>query len=332
MGTDPTAPRPEPLGPTSFDSPLVNLAAPPLVVLLAIGFRASPFGFLLEGFHVWIHELGHAGVAWLTGHPALPLPFGWTNVEPAKSFGLYLVLLALIAALGAAGWRERMGWPIALSAALLAAQTYMTWALPEDRARLWMIFGGVGGEFAIAAAMVALFYVELPEVFRWGACRYPVLFIGAASFSETYLFWRDVRRGVEGIPYGSMIGGEDDGGGDMNILRDDYHWTQHQITGAYSHLGSACLAAVAAVYLFYNLRLNRLFHPVLARILAVPGDAPPRPSVVPLGRQAPDRRHGLVDPPPGRVRQLLPESKVLGRHRPEPGRGRLPTDLPGEGQ
>ena len=92
-----------------------------------------------------------------------------------------------------------------------------------------------------------------------------VLFIGAASFAESYAFWKGVKRGVEGIPYGSMINGEDDGGGDMNILRDDYHWTQHQIVFTYNHLADACLAAIAVTYLFFNLRLDRVFNPLLAR-------------------------------------------------------------------
>ena len=91
------------------------------------------------------------------------------------------------------------------------------------------------------------------------------LFIGAGCFFESYAFWADVKRGLEGIPYGSMINGEDDGGGDMNILRDDYHWSQHQIIHAYSHLANACLVALLVVYAIFNLRLNRIADRLLAR-------------------------------------------------------------------
>jgi hypothetical protein len=264
----------DPFDPASFDSPLVNAIAPPLVAGLAILFRLSPFGFLLEGFHVWVHELGHASVAWMTGRKALPLPIGWTNVEQDRSMFVYAGVLLLLGTMAVAGWRERKAWPIVMAAALVPAQAYMTWVLPEDRGRMWMIFGGVGGEFAIAAAMMGLFYFEFPDGFRWGGCRYFFLFIGAASFSETWAFWRDVKRGIEGIPYGSMIGGEDDGGGDMNILRDDYSSTQHQIIHAYSHLGDVCLIALAVIYVFFNLRLDRVFDRLLARIWRVnPGSA-----------------------------------------------------------
>ena len=262
-------PTEDPLDPTSFDSRIVKAIAPPLVAALGVLFSISRFGFLLEGFHVWIHELGHASVAWFSGRPAVPLPIGWTNVEPNRSLTLYLVMLVMLGALGVTGWRERKAWPMILAVVLIATQACMTWRLSEDRAHLWMIFGGVGGEFYLSAAMICLFFFEFPEGFRWGACRYIVLFIGAASFYESYSFWRTVKSGAEGIPYGSMINGEDDGGGDMNILADDYHWTQHQIVHAYSHLGDICLASIAVVYLYFNLRLDRVFNPFLARCFSV---------------------------------------------------------------
>jgi hypothetical protein len=262
--------------PKSFDSPAIKAIALPLVAVVAVLFEMSPFGFLLEGFHVWIHEVGHASVAWLSGRPALPLPFGWTNVESVKSTVLYLAILISLVALAVSGWRERKAWPMALAVALISAQTFMTWHLPEDREHLWMIFGGVGGEFYLSAAMISLFYFEFPDRFRWGSCRYVVVFIGAASFFESYSFWKKVKSGVEGIPYGSMINGEDDGGGDMNILADQYHWTQHHIIFTYNHLADACLVAIGAVYLFYNLRLNEVFNPLLARLLSV-GLSSPEP-------------------------------------------------------
>jgi hypothetical protein len=34
--------------------------------------------------HIWIHEFGHATVAWWSGHRALPLPIGWTSVSSAE--------------------------------------------------------------------------------------------------------------------------------------------------------------------------------------------------------------------------------------------------------
>jgi hypothetical protein len=261
-------PPPNLYDPCSYDSPIVNAVAPPLVAGLAILLRISPLGFLFEGFHTWVHEFGHASVAWLSGRWALPVPFGWTNVEHDRSALVYVGVPALLVAMGVAGWLERKLWPIVLAAILVAMQTFMTWFLPEDRGHMWMIFGGVGGEFYLAAAMIGLFYFEFPEKFKWGGCRYVFLFIGSGVFFESFTFWRDVKHGIEGIPYGTMINGEDDGGGDMNILRDDYHWTQHQIIYTYNHLADACILGLVVIYAFFNLRVDRIFDRLLARCMA----------------------------------------------------------------
>jgi hypothetical protein len=255
----------------------VKALAPPVVVALAVLFQVSPFGFLLEGLHVWIHELGHSSVAWLCGDYAVPLPFGWSNIGADRSLVVYFAVLGALGALAYAGWRERRAWPVFLGLVLVGVQASMTWRLPAYQGRLWMIFAGVGGEFYLSAAMVGLFYFEFPEKFRWGACRYLVLFIGAASFFESYAFWRKVASGAEGIPYGSLISGEDDGGGDMNILHFEYHWTQHRIIATYSHLSEACLVILGVVYLFFNLRLDRWINPLLGRILSAGLSSPPNP-------------------------------------------------------
>ena len=66
-----------------------------------------------------------------------------------------------------------------------------------------------------------------------------------------------------------MINGENDGGGDMNILAEEFHWTGHQIVFTYNHLAYACLVSVIGVYLFFNLRLDRVFYPQLSRFLSL---------------------------------------------------------------
>jgi hypothetical protein len=261
----PPNPARELLNPFSFDSWLVNLLALPVVLALAWLVNLSPLGFFLKGFHIWMHEFGHATVAWLTGKRALPLPVGWTNVGPEKSNFVYFGVLFLLGVLLVAGWKERKIWPVLLALALAPLQFYMTWRLPGDRADLWLTFGGVGGEFYLSTALMALFYVQFPEKFKWGGCRYVGLFLGASSFLNIWFFWREVRRGNESIPWGSLVAGEEDGGGDMNILRDDYRWSNHDIIGTYSHLGRACLAALAIVYVVFALRLDRVADRTIGR-------------------------------------------------------------------
>ncbi len=259
-------PPASPYDPLSFDSGIVNAVLPPLVVALAIGIKHTFFGFLLEGFHVWIHEFGHATVAWLTGKRALPLPFGWTNVGDERSLFVYFGVLFLLVVMFVAGAKERKIWPMLIAVVLALAQGWMTWLLPEARAKMWLDFAGVGGEFYLAAAMMALFYVQLPEKFKWGACRYVFLFIAAGSFYSTFSFWKKVKRGEEGIPYGSMINGEEDAGGDMNGLHDVFGWTQREIIHTYNNLGDACVVVLAVVYLVFALRLDRVAGRWLVRI------------------------------------------------------------------
>ncbi|MBI2511634.1 MAG: hypothetical protein HYV96_06640 [Opitutae bacterium] len=253
------------LNPLSFDSWAVNAFALPLLLALAWAANASPLGFFLRGFQVWMHEFGHATVAWLSGYRALPLPIGWTNVEAERAPFVYFGVLFLLGALAWAGWRERKIWAILLPLALVPVQFYMTWRMPEHRGELWLAFGGVGGEFYLSAALMALFFVHLPEKFRWGICRYVFAFLGASTLLNVWLRWRKIARFEETIPYGSMIGGEEDGGGDMNVLRA-HGWRETQIVHVYTSLGFWCLVALAIVWLIFATRLDRAIGNLFARI------------------------------------------------------------------
>jgi len=133
--------------------------------------------------------------------------------------------------------------------------------------------------------MVCLFYFRLTQKFRWGGCRYFFLFIGAGSFYYTFTRWQRIYRGDEDIPYGSMINGEEDAGGDMNGLHAEFGWTQHDIRFTYHHLGNACLAVMIGFYLFFALRLDK----VVARLIKDRDDSPSRPGFkgdLPAGTQA----------------------------------------------
>jgi hypothetical protein len=253
----PPDPQAELLNPFSFDSWLVNVLAMPLVAGIAWLFSLTPLGGLMSGFHTWMHEFGHATAAWLAGHRALPLPIGWTNVMPEKSLFVYLGVIFLLGMLFTAGWKERKIWPMLIAGAVLPLQFYMSWIMPEHRTDFWFSFCGVGGEFYLSTACMVAFYFQLPEKFKWSICRYVFLFLGASSFLHIWLFWRQVKHGTEGIPWGGMVTGEDDAGGDMNILRDDYVWSNHRIIDTYNGLGTACVAVLVTVYMLFALRVDR---------------------------------------------------------------------------
>jgi len=251
--------------PFSFDSWLVNAFALPLLLLLAFAVNSSQFGFFLRGFQIWMHEFGHATVAWMSGYRALPLPIGWTNVSPEKSNFVYFGVLFLFGVMAWAGWRERKIWAIVLPIALVPLQAYMTWKMPEHRYEVWMAWSGVGGEYYLSVLLLMLFFVRLPEKFRWGGCRYLLGFLAASAFLNIWVFWRKVATFKELIPYGSMVNGEEDGGGDMNILRDN-GWREVDITWSYSQLGTACWVALAVVWLIFVFRLDRPIGEALAAL------------------------------------------------------------------
>jgi hypothetical protein len=219
----------------------------------------SPLQFFLTGFHVWMHEFGHATAAWMCGRRALPIPFGWTPVEPSYSPFVHWGLLLLFGVLFVAGWKERKVWPMLAAVGLAALQHYMTWRMPEHRQEFWWsAFGGVGGEFYLSTLFMMFFFVQLPEKFRWGACRYVCFFIGATAFLNIWMRWGDVYRGLEEIPFGSMINGEDDAGGDMNKLMDGYGWKKFDIRRNYYLLGQGCWIALGLTWAIFALRLNRV--------------------------------------------------------------------------
>src|SRR5258708_6086715 len=195
----------------------------------------------------------------MCGFRATPLPFGWTPGEPEHSNFVYSGLLLMFGILFVAGWRERKVWPMIAAVALAALQFHMTWRMRElDQEFWWSAFGGVGGEFYLSALFMAFFFVQLPEKFKWGACRYVFFVIGASAFVNIYLRWDKVYHGLEEIPFGSMINGEGDQGGDMNKLMDGFGWTKAMIRRNYHLLGNGCLLGLGITYAVFVLRLNKI--------------------------------------------------------------------------
>lgn len=249
----------------AFDNWKVNLLVPPLLLGLVWAVTVSPLGVFLKGFHVWMHEFGHATAAWLCGFRATPLPFGWTPVEPTYSPFVYFGLLLLFVILFVAGAMERKVWPMIAAIALALLQYYMTWRMPPLQQEFWWsAFGGVGGEFYLSTLFMMFFFVQLPDKFKWGACRYVFFLIGATAFLNIWLRWGDIHRGLEEIPFGSMINGEDDQGGDMNKLMDGFGWKKVNIRNNYYRLGQGCWIALGLMWAMFALRLNKLADKVVA--------------------------------------------------------------------
>jgi hypothetical protein len=238
----------------SFNNRYINRGALPIAFAIAILAQVLVFPrFLLRGIQIWIHEFGHATVAWLAGHAATPLPFGWTNVSENRSPIVYICVLLLLLLLSRSSWKERKYSAILMSAIFAIVQFYMTWLMPESTYDLLLSFGGIGGEFYISTFLIIGFYFPLPDKFRWDFWRYLVLLGAAHTFVESFGMWHNIKTGAAEIPWGTMLGGQGDAGGDMNNL-SAMGWSDAQIVNTYSHLGNICLFISIGFYIFFLLK------------------------------------------------------------------------------
>lgn len=242
----------------SFNNRFTNAITFPAVMLLAMLLNAIPITkFLLRGIQIWIHEFGHATIAWLAGRRAIPLPFGWTNYDPERSLFVYFGILTLFGLLFWAGWREQRRWPMVLAVVFAIVQFCMTWLISVDTFDMLGAFGGIGGEFYLSTLLMVSFYFPMPEYWRWDFWRYPVVFGAAFTFWNIFWLWRQVNKGEADIPWGSLWGGEDHSGGDMNILSEQFEWSDRQIIDTYNSLGGLCLTILLSVYFYFLIKQNR---------------------------------------------------------------------------
>lgn len=245
---------------SSFDNRISNAFIFPGILLFAALLNSVEFvRLLLFGVVIWVHEFGHATVAWLCGYRAIPLPFGWTNTGLEKSLFVYFGVLTLLGLLFWTGKKEGRRWPMVLAAVLAMMQLCGTWVISENTYDLLMSFGGVGGEFYLSTLLIVSFYFPLPERWRWDFYRYPAVLAAGFVFIGSVWRWQQIESGLQAIPWGSMLGGAGDMGGDMNRLVG-HGWSDQQIIETYNSIGGLCGVAIATIYIYFFLKQrNHLF-------------------------------------------------------------------------
>ncbi len=241
----------------SFDDPMLNTSAYPLAFIAALVINTVGILQLFHlPLHIWIHEFGHATVAWFSGRRAIPLPFGWTNYQPERSLFVYFGILFLLGLLFWSGWRERLKWPMGIAVGVALLQFWMTWMTSVREFEMWFSFGGIGGEFYLSLLLMISFYFPMPDRWRWDFWRFPVLVIAMSSFWKSFWTWHRIERGQESIPWGTIFGGQGDAGGDMNQLNWRFGWSPDQIIDTYNGLGHICLLIALATYGIFLVKLN----------------------------------------------------------------------------
>jgi hypothetical protein len=251
----------------SFKNRYVLLLAFPIAMCSAILLNSIGFSRLFIPLQIWVHEFGHATIAWFAGRRALPLPFGWTSISLERSLFVYFGGLFLLGLLFRAGIREKKRSSMILAIVCAMIQFGMTWLLPESTFDMWLSFGGVGGEFYLSALMIAGFYFQLPNYWRWDFWRYLFILVGSNTFWAALSRWNSIKQGTESIPWGTLLFGEGDAGGDMNQLSEVYSWSDQKIINTYNTLGNVCLIILLSLYIYFLIKHRKW---ILERIVSKP--------------------------------------------------------------
>jgi len=244
----------------SFNNRISNAFIFPGLLLFAALLNSVEFiRLLLFGVVIWVHEFGHATVAWLCGYRAIPLPFGWTSTSLEQSLFVYFGVLTLLGLLFWTGKTEKRTWPMVLAVVLAVVQFWGTWLASANTYDLLMSFGGVGGEFYLSTLLIVSFYFPLPAYWRWDFYRYPAVLAAGFVFIGSAWRWQQIESGLQAIPWGSMLRGSGDMGGDMNRLVG-HGWSDQQIINTYNSIGGVCIAIIVSVYIYFFLKQrNHLF-------------------------------------------------------------------------
>ena len=199
---------------------------------------------------MWVHEFGHATIAWFSGYRAM-ITFGATITTLEKSNFVYFGILFLLGLTFYTGWKEKKNSPMIVAVTLIMLQFILTWIVSYSDYVTLMAFGGIGGEFYLSTLLIIAFYWRLPEKFYWDFWRFGAVAIGAITFFSSFTKWHNIKVGRDNIPWGTLWGGRGDSGGDLNILNDYSGWSANQIIGTYVSLGNICFMVIISFYLFH---------------------------------------------------------------------------------
>jgi len=192
---------------------------------------------------MWLHELGHAATAWLSGFPAFPGPWK-TSISETRSPLLVVIVAALLVGGGVWAWRTGRRRLALAAAAVLVVQMVFTVVLRRRQAEAMILFFGDGGALVLGALLVATFWAPVGSHLHTSWLRWGFLALGAFGFMDPFTTWWRARRDSDAIPFGVI-----DGVGDSDATRlvDVHHWGIGSLATRYVLVGVVCLAALAVL-------------------------------------------------------------------------------------
>jgi hypothetical protein len=224
---------------------LLRAVAIPGALLLARFLVQASHG-LVRMQSMWVHESGHAVMAWLCGFPAFPGPWV-TTVSPERSPLFTLLLVAGLAFAGYRAWeRERLFWVVA-SAGTLLLVLYCTLRVNHVNARQLITFAGDGGCFVLGTIMMLTVYAREDHPVRANQIRWALIVIGALAFMDAYTVWSGP---IDHLPFGE----DEHGISDPSVLVEMDGWNVLMLIRRYLGLARVCFVVMAAVYVVMLIR------------------------------------------------------------------------------
>lgn len=220
-----------------------RLLAFPLVFGLMWVLSATGLGrFVLRTFFgMWLHELGHAAGAWLTGRWALPVP--WFTFSFDRSVIVSVLMFGGGAALARFGWRRGSRATVGLGSVWLVG-TLAGHLAPTSVQEPLFTFAGDAGAMVFGALVSCGFLVRSRLRLFQGGLRWGWLVIGAASWADAFRVWWASRTDFDAIPFGT----EDGWPSDPSRLVDEFGWDTRAMVHRFLAVGLVSLALASAAF------------------------------------------------------------------------------------
>jgi hypothetical protein len=193
-------------------------------------------------FSMWIHELGHAVAAWLSGRWAFPGPW-FTPVGAQRSWLLATIVAAV---LGYVTFRCRRSVWLLIPVVLMGVQVVCTVFLSGRAVTSFIIWSGDGGCMVFGTLLMLSFYAGRDSQIRVGWLRWGFLVIGAAALADGFATWWTARTDRDAIPFGENEG---QGLSDSTVLVFQQQFSIPGLVNGYVALGLVCLGVLTVAYL-----------------------------------------------------------------------------------
>lgn len=225
----------------------------PSVFISGFVITNSFLNFFVNMFNVWLHELGHAFMAWMSGIRATPLHFGtsgFTSIENYERSGaVFLCFCFLMSFIFLKGKKHKSSYLRFIAVLFVLLSIYLTWISPEARVEELFIFGGQAGEIFFGCLCVISFYYHLPAKLYWNNFfRWPALIVGMLVLMASTFKWIKAYRHNSFRHFGQNF---EEAYGDLNRLIVDFNWSQSTFFKAYLGLCLFAWILIIAHYVYF---------------------------------------------------------------------------------